>query len=82
MSGLGAEVRARVDPRILDLCGVGQFIADQLDDADRADCADLMADSSVKTTHLFAELAERGLILQYNALLRHRKGACGCGRTA
>lgn len=79
--GLAAEVMAEDARPRGGGCGVAAWLADNLDDGDRAELAELFH-GTVKTTAIHRVLAKRGFSMRPDALRKHRAGDCPCGRVA
>jgi hypothetical protein len=60
-------------------CSVEAFLSNQ---PNRAEWEDLLGDPSIQHTRIFRLMKKHGYPLTDQPVGRHRKGDCGCGRTA
>lgn len=81
MSHIADELRAAATTTTTQPCLVGRFIAERLDDEDRAVVAALFADQ-LKAKLVHQVLTANGMTASASSVRAHRRGECICAKAA
>lgn len=74
--GLLAEIKAAAQPRHWQICGVQKAMDALGPEAD--DLVEALKDLSIKAPDICRVLANRGIQVSRDVLVRHRRGECKC----